>query len=258
MRRIRPSSKRQLIRRAYFDLIGLPPPPEESRAFVDDPSQRRLRAAARPTARQPALRRALGAALARPGALRREPRLRARLRPAHRLPLPRLRHPGAQRRHAVRHVRQVADRRRRVRAGRTTLALKATGFLAAGVHSTQITKNEVEKHRYDEMDDMLATIGTAMLGLTIGCARCHDHKFDPIPQARLLPAALDVHDDGPQRGRTSISTPRAIAKAKAAFDAGPRPAGRRAGEVRAGRAARHGSRPGRSRLVGASREASAG
>jgi len=68
-------------------------------------------------------------------------------------------------------------------------ALMATGFLAAGVHSTQITKNEVEKHRYDEMDDMLATVGTAMLGLTIGCARCHDHKFDPIPQAdyyRLL------------------------------------------------------------------------
>jgi cytochrome c553 len=62
------------------------------------------------------------------------------------------------------------------------LALTATGFLAAGVHSTQITKNEVEKHRYDEMDDMSATVGTAMLGLTIGCARCHDHKFDPIPQ----------------------------------------------------------------------------
>jgi mono/diheme cytochrome c family protein len=69
------------------------------------------------------------------------------------------------------------------------LAMMATGYLAAGVHSTQITKNEVEKHRYDEMDDMLNTIGTSMLGLTIGCARCHDHKFDPIPQAdyyRLL------------------------------------------------------------------------
>jgi hypothetical protein len=61
------------------------------------------------------------------------------------------------------------------------LALKATGFLAAGVHSTQITKAEVEKHRYDELDDKLATVGTAMLGLTIGCARCHDHKYDPIP-----------------------------------------------------------------------------
>ncbi|WP_373652508.1 PSD1 and planctomycete cytochrome C domain-containing protein [Schlesneria sp. DSM 10557] len=69
------------------------------------------------------------------------------------------------------------------------LAMMATGFLAAGVHSTQITKNEVEKHRYDEMDDMLGTIGTSVLGLTVACARCHDHKFDAIPQAdyyRLL------------------------------------------------------------------------
>lgn len=69
------------------------------------------------------------------------------------------------------------------------LAMMATGYLAAGVHSTQITKNEVEKHRYDEMDDMLNTISTSLLGLTVGCARCHDHKFDPIPQAdyyRLL------------------------------------------------------------------------
>ena len=63
------------------------------------------------------------------------------------------------------------------------LALMATGYLAAGVHSTQITANEVEKHRYDEMDDILATTGTAMLGLTFGCARCHDHKYDAIPQA---------------------------------------------------------------------------
>jgi cytochrome c553 len=61
------------------------------------------------------------------------------------------------------------------------LALSATGFLAAGVHSTQITANLVEKERYDELDDMLRTTGTAFLGVTIGCARCHDHKFDPIP-----------------------------------------------------------------------------
>ena len=61
------------------------------------------------------------------------------------------------------------------------LAMQATGYLAAGTHATQITANQAEKERYDELDDMAATIGTSMLGLTVGCARCHDHKFDPIP-----------------------------------------------------------------------------
>ncbi|MCC7085125.1 MAG: PSD1 domain-containing protein [Pirellulales bacterium] len=61
------------------------------------------------------------------------------------------------------------------------LAWIATGFLGAGTHATQITANQAEKERYDELDDQVSTIGTALLGLTIGCARCHDHKFDPIP-----------------------------------------------------------------------------
>src|SRR5262249_8605553 len=97
------------------------------------------------------------------------------------------------------------------------LALKATGFLAAGVHGTQITKNEVEKHRYDEMDDKLATLGTAMLGLTIGCARCHDHKYDPIPQRdyyRMLSTFTTT-----VRSEVEVKPlPEDYVKAKAAFD----------------------------------------
>lgn len=61
------------------------------------------------------------------------------------------------------------------------LALMATGFMGAGVFPTQLTEDEFESARYDELDDMVATTGVAFLGLSVGCARCHDHKFDPIP-----------------------------------------------------------------------------
>ncbi len=61
-----------------------------------------------------------------------------------------------------------------------SLAWMATGFLGAGAFPTQLTEREFESTRYNELDDMTATTGVAFLGLSIGCARCHDHKFDPI------------------------------------------------------------------------------
>jgi len=62
------------------------------------------------------------------------------------------------------------------------LAWMATGFLAAGVRNADIAKVRVEQERYDELDDIVSTTGTALLGLSISCARCHDHKYDPISQ----------------------------------------------------------------------------
>jgi len=58
--------------------------------------------------------------------------------------------------------------------------MTATGFLAMGPKS----HNEGSRSQFaaDLADEQIETMSRSMLGLTIACARCHDHKFDPIPQ----------------------------------------------------------------------------
>ncbi len=57
----------------------------------------------------------------------------------------------------------------------------ATGFLRAGPRVNFREKDNPER-RWDYLDDVVATVGRGVLGMTIQCARCHDHKFDPILQ----------------------------------------------------------------------------
>jgi len=225
-----PANRRKLIRRAYLDLLGLPPSPEEVEAFVDDPAS-------------DAYEILIDRLLASPHHGERWGR--------HWLDLARFAEshgyeqdydrPSAYhyRDFVVQALNQDMPYDQFVRlqiAGDefesdNPLAMTATGFLGAGTHATQITANQVEKERYDELDDMTATVGTAMLGLTIGCARCHDHKFDPIPQEdyyRLLSTFttavrseinLDLHPDRYREAKAQFDRAHApLAEALARFE----------------------------------------
>ena len=61
----------------------------------------------------------------------------------------------------------------------TSETLVATGFHRLGIWDDEPV--DADQAYYDGMDDVLSTTGQAFLGLTIGCARCHAHKIDPIP-----------------------------------------------------------------------------
>ena len=176
------ADKVTLIRRAYFDLIGLPPTPEQVEKFVNDTAPN-------------AFEKVVDELLASPHYGERWGR--------HWLDLARYAEshgyeqdydrPNAYhyRDYVIRALNADQPYDEFVRwqiagdelAPENPEAWKATGFLAAGTHATQITANQAEKERYDELDDMAATTGNAFLGLSVGCARCHDHKYDPIPTA---------------------------------------------------------------------------
>jgi hypothetical protein len=216
-----PADRRKLIRRAYFDVIGLPPAPEEVEAFVNDRSP-------------DAWEKVIDGLLKSPHYGERWGR--------HWLDLVRFAESHGYEhdydRPTAYHYRDFVIKALNDNlpfdtfvkwqlagdeyAPDNPLAWMATGYLAAGVHSTQITKNEVERHRYDEMDDMLATTSTAFLGLTVGCCRCHDHKYDPFPQAdyyRLLSTFTTT-----VRSEYELDLdPAGYKKALAAFDAAHKP-----------------------------------
>ena len=169
-----------LLRRLSLDLIGLPPTIEEVDAFLTDKSRNAYEKQVETAADLAALRRALGTALARRRPLRRFRRLREG-QAAQRLVLSRLGDQRAQSRPALRPVHHRADRRRPAARTPTQDQIVATGFL----RNSMINEEggvDPEQFRMEAMFDRMDAIGKGILGVTIQCAQCHNHKYDPLTQ----------------------------------------------------------------------------
>lgn len=97
----------------------------------------------------------------------------------------------------------------------------ATGFLVTSsvLLPGQIGADEPSKRlaRQDAIDDIVVNIGQTFLGLSIGCARCHDHKFDPISQRDYY--AMQGFVAGVEYDERPIQTPEAITARKAIAEA---------------------------------------
>ncbi|RYD23936.1 MAG: DUF1553 domain-containing protein [Verrucomicrobiaceae bacterium] len=170
-----------LIRRVTFDLTGLPPSPEEIAAFVADPSpenyQRNVdRLLASPAFAERWARHWLDIA-----------RYGESSGPSRNIPYP---HAWKYRDYVLDAVKKDVPFNRFIEeqvAGDLLPAaddeerdrlLTATGFLALGVKDV----NQRFKIRFqmDNVDEQIDTVTRSVLGLTVSCARCHDHKFDPV------------------------------------------------------------------------------
>ena len=98
----------------------------------------------------------------------------------------------------------------------------ATGFWVAGVHNTVVGGSRRMKllARQDEIEEVLATVGQTFLGLTVNCARCHDHKFDPISQQDFYQLASAISGLGyGERVEQSLSDAARLAEVDAELKA---------------------------------------
>ena len=187
------ASPAKLARRIYFDLIGLPPTPEQVEAFVsamrDNPDQAvaslvdSLLASSHFGERWgrhwlDVVRYAESTGMERNATFTRAWRYRDYVIDAFNRDLP----------YDQFVLEQIAgDLLPHASNEQRDRRLVATGVLAIGPKSLNETKRE--KFKMDVVDDQIDVVTRAFLGLTASCARCHDHKFDPIPQAEYYSLA---------------------------------------------------------------------
>ncbi len=175
-----PASPRVIVRRLYFDLLGLPPTSKDIDKFAADPSDAAYRALVERLLESPHYGERWG---------------------RHWLDVARFGESDGFERNAPRKnlwpyrdwvIRALNDDMPYDQFVRMQLAgdilaggragAAAVGFLVAGVHNTVVGGSERMKKlaRQDELEEIVAAVGQSFLGLTINCARCHNHKFDPI------------------------------------------------------------------------------
>ncbi|HSI12596.1 MAG TPA: PSD1 and planctomycete cytochrome C domain-containing protein [Chthoniobacter sp.] len=173
-----PTDKRTLLRRATFDLIGLPPTPEEMDAFLADTA---------PDAFDKVIERLL----ASPHYGERWGR--------HWLDVARYADSNGMdeniafgnawryRDYVVRAFNQdkpydqfLTEQIAGDLLPSSEETIAATGFLSLGARV--LAEPDMQKLEMDIIDEQMDTLGKAFLGMTFGCARCHDHKFDPVTQ----------------------------------------------------------------------------
>jgi uncharacterized protein DUF1553/uncharacterized protein DUF1549/cytochrome c len=177
-----PADKRTLIRRVTFDLTGLPPTPAEINAFVSDKS---------PDAYRKVVKRLLES-----------PRYGERWA-QHWLDVVRFGETNgfeldAEREQSWRYrdyvVKSLNDDKPYDRFITEQIAgdeldpnsfemRVATGFLRAGPQHVVAGNQDLAVNRQEWLTEVMFSVGNGIMGMTVGCARCHDHKFDPIPQA---------------------------------------------------------------------------
>ena len=199
------ADKRTLIRRLSFDLCGLPPSPERIERFLHDDSVGAYDALVEEFLASPQF----GERWARHWLDV------VRFADSHGFEMNQVR-PNAYhyRDYVIRSFNDDKPYDRFVReqiAGDSLMSPAAMGFLVAGAWDQVKSPDLVltAQQRADELHDMAATTGSTFLGLTVGCARCHAHKFDPISQTDYY--AIKAVFSGVKHGESAIDTLRTAA-----------------------------------------------